>query len=79
VTGEPSGPESVDDATPTPSSRRRHRRVVRRGTEREAVLGAEPEPIEDPEVLVGYDSSDGSGGAERDAALLADRPPHWRP
>ncbi|WP_146252018.1 hypothetical protein [Xylanimonas oleitrophica] len=52
-------PEAEQPAAP----RRRHRRVVRQGTEREAVLGVP--------------SDERGGHGENDDRLLRDVPPHW--
>ena len=58
--GTGANPAAADDAQPR---RRRHRRVVRQGTEREPVLGL---PADER----------GSHG-ENDERLLRDVPPHW--
>jgi hypothetical protein len=58
---EPAADQAADDAAQP--RRRRHRRVVRQGTEREPVLGL---PADER----------GSHGAN-DERLLRDVPPHW--
>ena len=70
-------PDSTAGATPaTPARRRGNRRVVRRGTEREAVAG-----VSSDETATGWSdaATGGSGGAgdANDDRLRQDVPPHW--
>ena len=62
----------------TAPRRRKHRRVVRRGTERESVLGvsADERPTGWGEGLDGAPAA-GSGHGSNDEQLRRDVPPHW--
>ncbi|MFE6971120.1 hypothetical protein [Isoptericola sp. NPDC057653] len=62
-TAAPSGADP-DETTPSaPAPRRRRRRVVRQGTERETVMG--------------QTADDRGGHDDNDDRLLRDVPPHW--
>lgn len=73
--GTPQGTPHDGAAAPR---RRKHRRVVRRGTERESVLGvsADERPTGWGEGLDGAPAAD-SGHGSNDEQLRRDVPPHW--
>lgn len=77
TTGGPADQDAPHDGGAAPR-RRKHRRVVRRGTERESVLGvsADERPTGWGEGLDGTPTADGGHGSN-DEQLRRDVPPHW--
>lgn len=74
---EPVAPAALE-SVPAPR-RRGPRRAVRRGTEREAVLGvsADERPTGWGDGSDGGPGSDGAGHGSNDEQLRRDVPPHW--
>jgi hypothetical protein len=78
---DPAQPKESTEPTQSdsPPRRRGPRRAVRRGTEREAVLGvsADERPAGWGEDAAGGPGSNGNGHSSNDEQLRRDVPPHW--
>jgi len=67
------GADSAADSAAVASTRKKHRRVVRKGTEREAVFGVTNDELE----LISRGVQGAADPNSNDERLLRDVPPHW--
>lgn len=73
--GPPAEHLAAGSDAPRPPGRRGHRRVVRKGPEREAVAGLSAD--EAPSAWADEVAGSGSAGDANDDRLRRDVPPHW--